>query len=140
MLKTPASLTENVKIAYLPSPDASCQKLGNNLVVSGWGRSIIWIYDQNGVSKFQFFRDNRFLWAVKQQCLDITQCENYEGDQKDALCVGDLSESRNSAYKGDSGGKSSWKSIIIMNHESNSYFSLRYLVIKLLSFINFKVR
>ena len=115
VLKTPAILTENVKIAYLPSPDASCQTLGNNLVVSGWGASIIWI-SPNGVPDY-FFRQNRFLWAVKQQCLDTTQCQYYEGDQADALCVGDLSESRNSAFKGDSGGKSSLKSIIITNHK-----------------------
>ena len=117
MLKTPASLTENIKIANLPSPDASCQTLGNNLVVSGWGKSIIWKNDPYGVIPDYFFRQNRFLWAVKQQCLDTTQCQYYEGDQADALCVGDLSESRNSAFKGDSGGKSSLKSIIITNHK-----------------------
>ena len=118
MLKTPASLTENIKIANLPSPDASCQTLGNNLVVSGWGKSIIWKNDPYGVPDY-FFRQNRFLWAVKQQCLDATQCENYEGDQADALCVGDLSESRNSAYRGDSGGKNSVISMIINGHEYN---------------------
>ena len=116
VLKTPAILTENVKIAYLPSPDASCQTLGKSLVVSGWGASIIWKNDPYGVPDY-FFRKNRFLWAVKQQCLDATQCENYEGDQADALCVGDLSESRNSAFKGDSGGKSSLQSMIITNHK-----------------------
>ena len=116
VLKTQAILTENVKIAYLPSPDASCQMLGNNLVVSGWGQSIIWKNDPYGVPDY-FFRRNRFLWAVKQQCLDTTQCENYEGDPADALCVGDLSESRNSAFEGDSGGKSSLKSMIITNHK-----------------------
>ena len=51
VLKTQAILTENVKIAYLPSPDASCQMLGNNLVVSGWGKSIIWKNDPNGVKQ-----------------------------------------------------------------------------------------
>ena len=116
MLKTQAILTENVKLAYLPSPDASCQTLGNNLIVSGWGKAIIWKNDPNGVPDY-FFRNNRFLWAVKQQCLDTTQCDNYEGDQKDALCVGDLSESRNSAFEGDSGGKSSLESMIITNHK-----------------------
>ena len=116
VLKTPAILTEYIKIAYLPSPDASCQTLGNNLVASGWGQSIIWKKDPHGVSDY-LLRNNRFLWAVKQQCLDTTQCENYQGDQADALCVGDLSESRNSAFQGDSGGKSSLKSIIIINHK-----------------------
>ena len=119
MLKTPASLTENIKIANLPSPDASCQTLGNNLVISGWGETIIWKYDPDGVYNLQFTRYNRYLWAVKQQCLDITQCHNYEGDQKDALCTGDLNESRNSAYRGDSGGKNSLISMIINGHEYN---------------------
>ena len=49
-------LTENVKIAYLPSPDASCQTLGNNLVVSGWGKSIIWKNDPYGVPDYFFGR------------------------------------------------------------------------------------
>ena len=127
MLKTPASLTANIKIANLPSPDASCQMLGNNLVMSGWGETIIWKYDPDGVHNLQFTRYNRYLWAVKQQCLDTTQCQcldttqcdDYEGDQKDALCTGDLSESRNSAYRGDSGGKNSVISIIINGHEYN---------------------
>ena len=100
VLQTPASLTENVQIANLPAPDASCRGLGNNLIVSGWGKSIIWD-DPNEVR----IRENRFLWAVKQECLDITECDVYKGDEKDALCIGDLSESRNSAYHGDSGGK-----------------------------------
>ena len=100
VLKTPATLTENVQIASLPAPDASCRALGKNLVVSGWGLSIIWVAP-NEVR----YRRNRFLWAVKQECLDIAQCDSYTGIEKDVLCIGDLSESRNSAYKGDSGGK-----------------------------------
>ena len=105
VLKTPASLTENVQIANLPAPDASCRGLGNNLIVSGWGASIIWD-NPNDVR----VRANRFLWAVKQECLDITECDSYTGEEKDVLCIGDLSESRNSAFKGDSGGKNRFKS------------------------------
>ena len=119
MLKTPASLTENIKIANLPSPDASCQTLGKNLVISGWGETIIWKYDPDGVYNLQFTRENRYLWAVKHQCLDTTKCDNYEGDQKDVLCAGDLSESRNSAYMGDSGSKNSLISMIINCNEYN---------------------
>ena len=104
VLKTPAILTENVKIANLPAPDASCRALGKNLVVSGWGSSIIW----DAPNKVRY-RDNRFLWAAKQECLNITLCDRYIGDKKDALCAGDLSESRNSASGGDSGGKNRLK-------------------------------
>ena len=100
VLKTPASLTENVKIANLPAPDASCQALGKNLIVSGWGDIIVW--DTPNEVRHE---SNRFLWAVKQECLDITQCGYYTGDKKDALCAGDLSESRNGAFEGDSGSK-----------------------------------
>ena len=107
-MQTPASLTENVQIANLPAPEASCRGLGKNLIVSGWGDSIIW----DAPNKVRF-RGNRFLWAVKQECLDVTECDNYTGDKEDVLCIGDLSESRNSAYVGDSGGKNRLKSINI---------------------------
>ena len=103
-MQTPASLTENVQIVNLPAPDASCRGLGKNLIVSGWGKSIIWD-NPNEVH----YRNNRFLWAVKQECLDITECDLYTGDEKDVLCIGDLSESRNSVFKGDSGSKNRLK-------------------------------
>ena len=98
VLKTPASLSENVKIAHLPEPDAPCPS-GKNLIVSGWGRRLVWV-GPNAVKAIK----NRFLWAVKQECVDIDRCDAYQGDKKAALCVGDLSEPRNSAFVGDSGG------------------------------------
>ena len=99
VLETQATLTENVQIANLPAPDASCRALGRNLVLSGWGTYIIW--DTPNEIRYEH---NRFLWAVKQECLDIAQCDYYTGDRKDALCAGDLSEPRNSGHRGDSGG------------------------------------
>ena len=90
VMKTPATLTKNVKIAHLPSPDAPCPSK-KELVISGWGKSF-------------FGRSNRFLWAVKQQCVSLDQCKSYVGNKKAALCVTDLSEPRNSASHGDSGG------------------------------------
>ena len=90
VMKTPATPTKNVKIAHLPSPDAPCPSK-KELVISGWGKSF-------------FGRSNRFLWAVKQQCVSLDQCESYVGNKKAALCVTDLSEPRNSALFGDSGG------------------------------------
>ena len=90
VLKTPATLTKNVKTAHLPSPDAPCPSK-KELVISGWGKSF-------------FGRRNRFLWAVKQQCVSLDQCKSYVGNKKAALCVTDLSEPINSASHGDSGG------------------------------------
>ena len=98
VLKTPATLTKSVKIAHLPSPDAQCPTK-KELVVSGWGRTLVW----EG-SNHTTIRDNRFLWAVKQQCVSIDECESYVGNKKDVLCVTDLSDPRNSAFVGDSGG------------------------------------
>ena len=99
VLKTPASLSPNVQIASLPPPDTSCPS-GKKLIVSGWGKAIIWGLVDNDVNE----RYNRFLWAVKQECVDIDECTAYEGDKEAALCVGDLDEPRNGAYRGDSGG------------------------------------
>ena len=90
VLKTPATLTKNVKTAHLPSSDAPCPSK-KELIVSGWGQSFIG-------------RKNRFLWAVKQQCVSVDQCESYVGNKKATLCVTDLSEPRNSVLFGDSGG------------------------------------
>ena len=91
VLKTPATLTKNVTIAHLPAHDAPCPTK-KELVISGWGKAFIG-------------RKNRFLWAVKQQCVSVDQCESFVGNKKAALCVTDLSEPRNSAFFGDSGGK-----------------------------------
>ena len=98
VLKTPASLTKNVKIAHLPEPDAPCPT-GKNLIASGWGKRVLWVGPDNVEEKY-----NRFLWAVEQECVDMDQCDAYQGDKESALCVGDLSEPRNSVYYGDSGG------------------------------------
>ena len=99
VLKTPASLSDKVQIANLPPPDTSCPS-GKELVVSGWGKTIVWGLVDNDVTE----RYNRFLWAVNQECIDIDECTAYEGDKEAALCVGDLDEPRNGAYRGDSGG------------------------------------
>ena len=59
-------------------------------------------------------KHNRFLWAVKQECVDIDQCNAYQGDKEAALCVGDLSKPRNSVFQGDSGGIKRIKKIFII--------------------------
>ena len=98
-MKTPASLSDNVQIVSLPPPDTSCPS-GKELIVSGWGKTTVWGLVDNDVTH----RYNRFLWAVKQECVDIDECTAYEGDKVAVLCVGDLKEPRNGAFHGDSGG------------------------------------
>ena len=87
-------MNKNVQLANLPEPDALCPT-GKVMIASGWG--------------YDMFRNRTYwkrekLWAVKQQCLDISKCPLYVGDQKYALCAGDPDEPRNSACNGDSGG------------------------------------
>ena len=98
MLRKPAVLTRNVRVAHLPLPDAPCPS-GKELIISGWGSSLIWSPD-NTMRQ----RRNRFLWAVKQQCVNADQCDKYVGDKNAVLCVTDLSNTKNSAFVGDSGG------------------------------------
>ena len=97
-VKKPASLSENVKIAHLPEPDTPCPS-GQNLIASGWGKRVIWV-GSNAVET----KCNRFLCAVKEECVDIDQCNAYQGDKEAALCVGELSEPRSFVFRGDSGG------------------------------------
>ena len=98
VLKRPVVLTRNIKVAHLPLPEAPCPP-GKQLIVSGWGRSLVWS-GPNIVKD----RTNRFLWAVKQQCVNVDECDLYSGDKNAVLCVTDLSNAKNSAYRGDSGG------------------------------------
>ena len=98
VLKKPVVLTRNVRVAHLPLPDAPCPS-GKELIISGWGSSLIWSPD-NTIKQ----RRNRFLWAVKQQCVNANQCDKYVGDKNAVLCVTDLSNTKNSAFLGDSGG------------------------------------
>lgn len=92
VLKREVTLNKDVQLANLPKPDALCPT-GKVMIVSGWG------YDF-----YNLTRNEDKLYAVKQQCLDISKCPFYIGDPKYALCVGDLADPDNSACGGDSGG------------------------------------
>ena len=59
-------------------------------------------------------KHNKFLWAVKQECVDIDECDACQGDKDAALCVGDLSEPRSFVFRGDSGGIKRIKKIFII--------------------------
>ena len=101
VLKEDVTLNDNVMVVNLPKEDANCS-LGKELIVSGWG-----IDEYQGVGK------HRYLWAVKQQCIDVSECTRYTGDPKAVLCVSDPEQPANSACHADSGGNN--KFVIIEN-------------------------
>ena len=82
-------------MAILPEADSPCP-LGKELIVSGWGLDM-----SNGPPP----KTNRYLHAVKQECLDVEECPSIKADDGVLLCVGDSTTPVNSACMGDSGGK-----------------------------------
>ena len=101
MLKENVIPSSKIQIAHLPKADDPCP---NELVVSGWG-------DDSTRS-----RSKRYLWAVKQKCLNMSMCRMCIGgimsmcfqspynDSRIALCVGGIEDGLNGSCGGDSGG------------------------------------
>ena len=85
-------MSKYVQIANLPEPGSQCPE-GLVLIVSGWGQDI---YDTK--------RPGTKLYAVKQECVSLSECPSYQGDETYDLCVTDSGDRRNSACHGDSGG------------------------------------
>ena len=121
-LERPAKLNPRVQIADLPESDAPCPE-GMNLVVSGWGTYIEWGKPIPGLDYYPIMLGapaHKFLWAVKQKCVDKKYCKkhyaranarlselyNFTIPYPDSiLCVvGPRTGGINGAYKGDSGG------------------------------------
>ena len=107
-------LNQNVQIALLPESDEPCPD-GMNLVVSGWGAYPAWgdSVPENNYGSIVLGRpSHKFLWAVKQKCLDKEDCKKaYKfGDQTlpvpdSVLCVvGPRTGGINGPFFGDSGG------------------------------------
>ena len=94
-----AKLSKDVQIASLPQNDEKCPP-GNVLTLAGWGQ------DPYPLSP-TFMEFHHILWAVKQECLDISECYKFRnlGNDGPVLCIGDKNDPRNSGYHGDSGGK-----------------------------------
>ena len=92
VLKEQAIPSSSIQIVNLPERDARCP-LGKSLVVSGWG-----------ADRTRPYRAQRYLWAVKQQCLNNDECPSHTRYEGAMICVGDEGDSRNSACVGDSGG------------------------------------
>jgi len=97
-LQQDAILNEKVQTAFLPKLDESCPP-GKSLTLSGWGADPY-------LSDLGQPRDTNILWAVKQECLDIKNCDKYDFLTNDGpiLCIGDKEDPRNSGWHGDSGG------------------------------------
>ena len=93
-LEKDAKLSKDVQIASLPQNDEKCPP-GNVLTLAGWG-------DDPYLNE-----PHHILWAVKQECLDISGCYRFSnlGNDGPVLCVGDKNDPRNSGFEGDSGGK-----------------------------------
>ena len=89
-------MNDNVQLASLPQSNQDCPT-GNSLTLSGWGSD----------PTIPFHPGHYILWAVKQECLDIGECDRFGSltDKNIILCVGDRTNPRNSGFRGDSGGK-----------------------------------
>ena len=95
VLKETLVLGPNIQLANLPKIDEPCPS-GRNLILSGWGEDIMRPY-----------RSQSNLWAVVQECLNMSSCPRVIDMHPKAnlLCIGDAENSLNSACYGDSGGK-----------------------------------
>ena len=101
VLKKRVDLNGKAMIAKLPYVNEDCIPLGKNLTAGGCGYGIP---HRGNFNSYQN-RWSRYLWAVKQQCVDVTECDIPRGAATTSyLCVGDLDEPRNSECIADSGG------------------------------------
>ena len=108
------NLSQNAQVALLPEADAPCPD-GMNLVASGWGMYAAWgesvpYFDYGSMVLGKL--SHKFLWAVKQKCVDMEQCNNLFKKlnltiDDSLLCiVGPGSGGINGILSGDSGGDS----------------------------------
>ena len=87
---------KNIQTADLPEVNTGCK--GLDLVLSGWG-----------ADRTRPYRPRNKLWAVKRSCLNISECDNYNGTKcttelcQHSLCVGDADKTNSGCYM-DSGG------------------------------------
>ena len=95
VLKETLVLGPNIQLANLPETDKPCPS-GRNLILSGWGKDAMRPY-----------RSNSNLWAVVQECLNLSSCPRVTNmyPKTNFLCIGDSGNSLNMGCSGDSGGK-----------------------------------
>ena len=97
VLEEEVATSATIEIAHLPSEDAPCPA-GRSLIISGWGKD-----------KMRPFRSLEKLWAVSQECLDLSSCPRLTAGpgvnpKTNMICVGDSENPLNSGCVGDSGG------------------------------------
>ena len=97
VLKDEVATSPTIEIAHLPSANAPCPT-GRSLVTSGWGKD-----------NMRPLRSLEKLWAVSQECLDLSSCPILDAGpgvnpKTNMICVGDSENPLNSACVGDSGG------------------------------------
>ena len=96
-MKEDFRLNNNVQVAMLPTIGEYCP-FGESLIVSGWGN------ERPPRSTNFTSRSHRFLWAVKQKCVDTAQCTNNYWDKDSIICAEGQKDIRDSVCHGDSGG------------------------------------
>ena len=106
VLKEEVTTSATIEIAHLPSANAPCPT-GRSLITSGWGKD-----------KMRPLRSLEKLWAVSQECLDLSNCPRLDAGpgvnpKTNMICVGDSENPLNSGCVGDSGGN--------LNHKLKVY-------------------
>jgi hypothetical protein len=97
ILKADFRLNEKVQVAKLPPIGNSCP-FGETLIASGWGKE----RKGSGIGLDLIY--HRYVWAVKQKCIDVDKCTRYVGDKDAVICAGGLTDDRDTACYLDSGG------------------------------------
>ena len=90
VLEHSVEIGKGIQIAHLPEANAKCK--GLDLVLSGWGSD-----------RARPYRPLNRLWAVKQSCLNVSECKLYKGTGENVLCVGDTDKTNSACFQ-DSGG------------------------------------
>ena len=105
-MKEDFRLNNNIQVAMLPTIGEYCP-FGEPLIVSGWGAEREPSRERRGrpprSAAFNPIR-HRFLWAVKQKCIDTAQCTNNYWDKDSIICAEGQKDIRDSVCHGDSGG------------------------------------
>ena len=69
------------------------------------------------------------IWAVKQECVNVNECDVYKGDKDALLCTTALSDTRNMATSGDSGGICLIISILSMYYSFGNIYIYSHVII-----------
>ena len=96
VLKKHFVLNNNVQLAKLPPLGVYCPTEGA-LIASGWGAEII---RKTGGFEIIGKKNHRYLWAVKQNCVDIGQCTRHTGNKDAIICTKGPTDARDGACYG----------------------------------------